>query len=102
MRTIILSLLLVAAFGPARHTLAAGDLPAVQPSPRADAPAKRDPAAQPWTPEQRASMMHECENAFPGEGICACVTHQVELLSPDPDVVTSEAIQAGVKHCRRV
>ena len=102
MRKLALTLLLLAASGPAHHAMAAGDPPAAQPPPRADAPAERDTAVQPWSPEQRASMMHECENAFPGEGICACVTHQVELLSPDPAVVTAEAIQAGVKRCRRV
>ena len=103
MRTILVSLLLLAAFGPGRGAWAADDAPGAQPPARADAPpARREDPAQPWTPEQRALVRQQCELAFPGENICACVTHQIELLSPDPEVVTAEAIQTGVKRCRRV
>lgn len=96
MRTILLTILLLAAAAPAHGAVSRRDGAVVEPGgTRAASPAR------PLSPALRASVMTQCQKAFPGEGICACVVYQLEVLSPDPEVVTSEALQTAFQRCRK-
>ncbi len=99
MRTIVLTILLLAAAAPA-HAATFGVEPtaAHQAKTAAPPPPSQDPAGH-WSPKLRASVMNQCQKAFPDETICTCFTHQLELLSGDSEVVTSENIQAALKLC---
>ncbi len=100
MRTITLTVLLLAAAGPA-HAAVAVDEKVTTAPPAVPADPPQQDGVQQWTASQRESVMHQCEKAFPGERICGCLTHEIEALSPDPEVVTSDAIQAGLRRCRK-
>ncbi len=103
MRKIALTLLLLAAAGTAPHAARAAPDGAAAAPPTGAGPAARDEApVRPMAPALRNSVMLQCRKAFPGESICACVVHQLEVLSPDAEVVTAEALQVAVRRCRRV
>jgi hypothetical protein len=104
MRTIItLAVLVLAIAAPTREATAATDGVITKPQAAGAAPpARQDPPVRPLAWPLRASVMRQCEKAFPDEGICACVVHEVEVLSPDAQVVTAEALQLAVKRCRNL
>lgn len=95
----LMALLLGAVVAPGRG--AAGDAPGRSPPLAHARPrAVEDPPARRWTPALRASVQQGCEQALPQQGLCACLTRELEAHSRDPQVVTAEEIQAGLEHCR--
>jgi hypothetical protein len=100
MRAITLTILLLAAAGRAHEARAAVDTATTHPATKADPPPKSQEPAQHWTPSLRATVMRQCQQAFPDETMCACFTRQLEVLSRDSEVVTAENMQAALKRCR--
>ncbi len=101
MRTITLMILFLAAAGPARQALANDGAPTAQPpATRADPPAESDGTAGQWTPTLRDSVMLQCQKSVPDRSICPCFARQLEALSRDSEVVTSENMQTAMQRCR--
>ncbi len=101
MRTIALTILLLAAAAPAHGATFRVEATAARQRKPADPPASQDPAGH-WSPKLRATVMHQCQDTFPDQAICSCFTHQLEVLSGDSDAVTSENMQAALKLCTDV
>ncbi len=102
MRTITLMILFLAAAGPVRQALAEDDAATAQPpATRADPPAASDGPGQ-WAPSLRDSVMLQCQKSVPDKSICPCFTRQLEALSRDAEVVTSENMQTAMQRCRNL
>ncbi len=89
MKTLTLTVLLLAAAGPAHAAAAEG----------ADGPATpEDPALQ---ASRRAEVLSGCEQALPNEErVCACVADRLQAPSRDQEVVTAEDLRAALRRCR--
>lgn len=102
MKTLTLTVLLLAAAGPAHAAVAGGDV-TQPPERRADGPVAPEDPAQLTAASRRAEVLSGCEQAFPDEErVCACVADRLQAPSRDQEVVTAEDLQAALRRCREL
>jgi hypothetical protein len=103
MKTLSLMLLFLAVAAPTREAVAEVDAGTTQTrSPSADPPASDKVPVEHWTASLRASVQRQCQTALSDESTCACFTHELEALSADSDVVTSDNMQVALARCREM